>query len=126
MHKQLCACGCGELVTSKVESQHINAFAPAVLTSQVLDQNQRSIRWKKRSQAIGFSTPFCRRLAIGNTTEIDVNSFMMMGEDPNYEVCQSRSGRSQCIAPHAGPLGLMHDHEDIIMDGGGQMLLCSL
>jgi hypothetical protein len=66
---------------------------------------------------------------------------MMMGEDPNYEVCQSRSGRSQhvaphagplglthdqvrksrsghsqCIAPHAGPLGLMHDHKDIIMD----------
>ena len=41
---------------------------------------------------------------------------MMMGEDPNYEVCQSRSGRSQCIAPHAGPSGLMHDYEDIVMD----------
>jgi hypothetical protein len=41
---------------------------------------------------------------------------MMMGEDPNYEVRQSRSGHSQHIAPHAGPLGLMHDHEDIIMD----------
>jgi hypothetical protein len=64
-----------------------------------------------------------------------------MGEDPNYKVCQSRSGHSQhvtpharplglthdqvhksrsgpsqCITPHAGPLGLMHDHEDIIMD----------
>jgi hypothetical protein len=66
---------------------------------------------------------------------------MMMGEDSNYEVHQSRSGCSQhvashaepsglthdqvrksrsgcsqCIAPHAGPLSLMHDHEDIIMD----------
>jgi hypothetical protein len=65
----------------------------------------------------------------------------MMGEDPNYEVhqsrsghsqlvaphagpsglthdqvCKLRSGHSQCIAPHAEPLGLMHDHEDIIMD----------
>jgi hypothetical protein len=66
---------------------------------------------------------------------------MMMGQDPNYKVRQSRSGRSQhvaphagpsglmhdqvhksrsgcsqCIAPHAGPLSLMHNHEDIIMD----------
>jgi hypothetical protein len=66
---------------------------------------------------------------------------MMMRKDPNYEVHQSRSGcsqhvaphagplglmhdqvhksrsgRSRCIAPHAEPLGFMHDHEDIIMD----------
>jgi hypothetical protein len=109
MHKQPCACGCGERVTSKVESQHINAFSPAVLTSQVLDQNQRLIRQKKRSQAIKFSTPFRQQLAIGNTTEIDVNSSMMIGEDPNYKVHQSRSGRSQHVTPHAGPSGLMHD-----------------
>jgi hypothetical protein len=87
----------------------MGAFAPAVLTSQVLDQNQRLIRRKKRYQAIGFSTPFRWRLAIGNITEIDVNSSIMMGEDPNYEVHQSRSGRSQHVASHAGPLGLMHD-----------------
>ena len=36
MHKQLCACGYGEQVTQKVESQHINALVPALLTSQVL------------------------------------------------------------------------------------------
>jgi hypothetical protein len=34
---------------------------------------------------------------------------MMMGEDPNYEVCQSRSGHFQHVTPHAGPSGLMHD-----------------
>src|ERR1700678_1631717 len=117
MRKQLCACGCGERVTHKVEMQHINALAPALLTSQVLDQNQRLIRRKKRSQAIGFSTPLHRRLAMGNTDPVALDSSMMMGEDLDYEVSgQSRSGHSQRIAPHAGPLGLTHDHEDIVMD----------
>src|ERR1700678_1227772 len=122
MHKRLCACGCGERVTPKVESQHINALAPALLTSQVLDHNQRLIQRKKRSQAIRFSTPFRRRLAMGNITEIDndsvaLDSSMMMGEDLDYEgYGQSRSGHSQRIAPHAGPSGLTHDHEDIVMD----------
>jgi hypothetical protein len=32
------------------------------------------------------------------------------------QVRKSRSGHFRCIAPHAVPLGLMHDHEDIIMD----------
>jgi len=97
--------------------QHINALAPALLTSQVLDQNQRLIRRKKRSQAIGFSTPLHRRLAMGNTDPVALDSSMMMGEDLDYEVSgQSRSGHSQRIAPHAGPSGLTHDHEDIVMD----------
>jgi hypothetical protein len=114
MRKQLCACGCGELVTQKVEMQHISALAPALLTSQVLDQNQRLIQWKKRSQAIGFSTPLHWQLVMGNTSKI------------NDVYGQSRSGPSQCIAPHAGPLGLSHDDslspdpfyncEDILMD----------
>jgi hypothetical protein len=98
MWKQLCACGCGEQVTQKVEMQHISALAPALLTSQVLDQNQRLIQQKRRSQAIGFSTPLHQRLVMGNTSEIDD----VYG--------QSRSGPSQHIAPHAGPLGLTHDN----------------
>jgi hypothetical protein len=94
--------------------QHISALAPALLTSQVLDQNQRLIQQKKRSLAIGSSTPLHQQLVIGNTSEID------------DVYCQSRSGSSQCIAPHAGPSGLTHDnslsldppyyHEDIFMN----------
>src|ERR1700678_1106368 len=50
---------------------------------------------------------------MGNTTD----SSMMMGEDLDYEVYgQSRSGHSRRIAPHAGPSGLSHDNEDIVMD----------
>ena len=113
MHKRLCACGCGEQVTPKVESQHLNALAPALLTSQVLDQNRRLIRRKKRSQPVGFPAPLRQRLVMGNTTD----SSMMMGEDLDYEVYgQSRSGHSRRIAPHAGPSGLSHDDEDIVMD----------
>ena len=113
MHKRLCACGCGERVTPKVESQHLNALAPALLTSQVLDQNRRLIRRKKRSQPVGFPAPLRQRLVMGNTTD----SSTMMGEDLDYEVYgQSRSGHSRRIAPHAGPSGLSHDDEDIVMD----------
>jgi hypothetical protein len=71
MHKRLCACGCGDRVTPKVESQHMNALAPAALASQVLDQNRRLVRRKKKSKAIGFPASFRQRLAMGNTTEID-------------------------------------------------------
>src|ERR1700678_3333748 len=113
MHKRLCACGCGERVTPKVESQHLNALAPALLTSQVLDQNQRLIQRKKRSQPVGFPAPLRQQLVMGNTT----NSSTMMGEDLDYKVYgQSRSGHSRRIAPHAGPSGLSHDDEDIVMD----------
>jgi len=112
MHKRLCACGCGERVTRKVESQHINALAPALLTSQVLDRNRRLIRRKKRSQAIGFPAPFRQQLTMGNTTEID-------NMDLDHEVygqSSLRSGHSQHIAPHAGPSGLTHDDKDVVMD----------
>src|ERR1700678_1177692 len=102
MQKRLCACGCGERVTRKFEAQHINALAPALLTSQVLDQNRRLIRRKKRSQAIGFPAPLRQRLAMGNTTQID-------DMDLDQEVYgQSRSSHLQRIAPHAGPSGLTH------------------
>lgn len=103
MHKRLCACGCGDRVTPKVESQHMNALAPAALASQVLDKNRGLIRRKKRSKAkaIGFPAPFHRRLAMGNTTGIDdmdlddnnpvsLDSFMTMREDRN-DVNQSKS-----------------------------------
>jgi hypothetical protein len=73
MHKRLCACGCGDQVTRKVELQHMNVHAPAVLASQVLDQNRRSIRRKKKSRAIGFPASFHQRLAMGNTGTTDIN-----------------------------------------------------
>ena len=120
MHKQLCACGCGEQVTPKVESQHLNALASALLTSQVLDQNRRSIQWKKRCQAIGCPAPFHQQLVMENTT--DINDMAI-----DHKVHgQSSSGHSRRIASNAGPLGLTHnnyllmypshDHEDISMD----------
>jgi hypothetical protein len=71
MAKRLCACGCGDRVTPQVEERHLNAFTPALLTSQVLNQNRRLIRRKKRSQAIGFPARVRQQLAMGNTTEID-------------------------------------------------------
>jgi hypothetical protein len=71
MRKQLCACGCGNKVSQKVESRHMSALAPALLVSQVLDQNKRLIRRKKRSRVIGSPAPFRQQLAMGNTTRID-------------------------------------------------------
>ena len=116
MHKRLCACGCGERVTRKVELQHMNALAPAVLASQVLDQNRRLVRRKKKSKAIGFPAPFRRRLAMGNTTEIDdmdvddndpvsldfseSMAMGLMGEDLDETYGQSTLRRSGRIAPH--------------------------
>ena len=106
MRKRLCACGCGDRVTPKVELQHMNVLAPALLASQVLDQNRRLIQQKKRSRPIGFPAPFRQRLAMGmsgpsGTTEIDVddndpvspNSPMMMEDDGEL----LRSGQ---ISPH--------------------------
>jgi hypothetical protein len=128
MRTRLCACGCGERVTRKVEDQHLNALTPALLTSQVLDQNRSLIRRKKRSQAFGFSARVRQRPAMGNTTEIDdinmddpvpLNSSMMMGEDLDHEAYgqTSRSGRSRLIAPvpHAGPSGLSGSHDDSLL-----------
>jgi len=99
----------------------MNALAPAVLASQVLDQNRRLVRRKKKSKAIGFPAPFRRRLAMGNTTEIDdmdvddndpvsldfSESMAMgedldvaMGEDLDETYGQSTLRRSGRIAPH--------------------------
>ena len=128
MHKRLCACGCGDQVTRKVELQHMNSLTPAVLASQVLDQNRRLVRKKKKkSKAIGFPAPLRRRLAMRNATEIDDmdlddndpvpldDSMMgedpddndpvfldepMMGEDLDEAYGQSRLHRSGRIAPH--------------------------
>jgi len=87
MRKQLCACGCLTLVTRKVEAQHLKALAPALLASQVLDKNQRLIRRKKRSKAIGSSAPFrqqhMRDMHMGSDNDdlVSRNSPIMMGED---------------------------------------------
>ena len=111
MLKRLCACGCGDQVTQKVESQHLNALAPSILASQVLKKN-RKVRWKKKSKAIGFPTPLRQRLA-RNTTEIDdmdlddndpvslsSSESMMMGEDIDEAYGQSRLRRSGQTALH--------------------------
>ena len=70
MRKQLCACGCGDRVTRKVELQHMSGLAPVVLASQVLDQNRRLIRRKQRSQAIGFPAFSHQRLAMEDDVDI--------------------------------------------------------
>ena len=106
MHKQLCACGCGVLVTRKVELQHMNARAPTLLISQVPDQNRTLIRQKKRSQAIGFPAPFYQRLTMGNTTteindpvSLATGSSMLMGEGLTKAYGQSKSHHSAPIVP---------------------------
>jgi len=107
MRKLLCACGCGDRVTQKVERRHINALAPALLASEVLVTNQRLKTHKKRSQAIPFPTPFPQQLTMQNISQIDgdfdmdhggpsgltyndddisLNSLTMMGQDPDDEV----------------------------------------
>jgi hypothetical protein len=140
--KQLCACGCGNRVTSKVELQHLNAIAPAALASQVLDQNRRLIRRKKRSQTIGFHAPFRQQLAVPNAADID-NMDHDVDNDPvdeeDLDIYMDHAGPSTLakddddevygqsklrIAPHEGPSGLTDDdslfpdppHEDLSMD----------
>ena len=129
--KRLCACGCGERVAKKVEEQHMNALAPAFLTSQVLNQNRRLIRRKKISQAIGFPSRVRQQLSMGNTTEID-NMDIDHDDNDHVDVSldhddvsldhdeaygQSRSGRSRHVAPHAGPSSLTDPpNKDIFMD----------
>ena len=118
--KRLCSCGCGERVARKVEEQHMNALAPALLTSQVLNQNRRLIRRKKRSQAIGFPSRVRQQLiaSMGNTTEIDnmdIDRDVSLDHDEAYG--QSRSGCSRHVAPNAGPSSLTDPpNEDIFMD----------
>ena len=91
----------------------MNALAPALLASQVLDRNRRSVPRKKKSKAIGFPAPFRQQLAMGNTTEIDnmdvddndpvsldPSESMMMGENFDEAYGQSRLRRSGRFAPH--------------------------
>jgi hypothetical protein len=82
MRKRLCACGCGDRVTLKVEWQHLNAHGPASLASQVLRQNQPLIRRKKRSH-FGFLPPFPHDIdqqpTMQNISEIDDDFYM---DDP--------------------------------------------
>jgi hypothetical protein len=98
MHKRLCACGCGDRVTRKVELQHMNALAPAVLASQVLEQNRRLVRRKKKPTAIGFPTPLRQRLAMRNATEFD-----NMGLDDNHPV-SVKSSETMTMGEDDGPL----------------------
>ena len=90
----------------------MNSLAPAVLASQVLDQNRKSVRRKKKSKAIpiGFPAPLRRRLTMRKTTEINdmdlddddpvvslhssESMSMMMGEDLDEAYGQSRLHRS--------------------------------
>ena len=77
MHKQLCAGGCGNQVTQKVEWQHLNVLGPASLASQVLRQNQPLIRYKKRSHTEIFP-PFPQQptIELENISEIDDDFYM--------------------------------------------------
>jgi hypothetical protein len=117
MHKRLCACGCGERVTRQVEERHMNALTPALLTSQVLNQNRRSIHRKKRSQAIGFPARVRQQLAMGNTTEIDAplagpsNSSSLL-DPPDEDIVMDHS------APSMSPEPLPDDDADAGMDMG--------
>ena len=113
MRKRLCACGCGEKITPKVEAEHMKALAPGILASQVLDQNRRLVpRKKKKRKAIGFPAPVCQRLTMRNTPDheiadmdidlddkdpvsLDVSESMMMEED--LDEAYGQSGR---IASH--------------------------
>jgi hypothetical protein len=125
MRKQLCACGCGDRVTRQIELQHMNARAPAVLASQVLDRNRRLIRQKKRSQNIGFHAPLRQQHAMGDTTEIDdmdhddndsvsldCDSPMMMEED--LDIYMDHAGPSTNDDEVHGQLD--PPHEDSFMD----------
>lgn len=150
MHKRLCACGCGERVTVKVESQHMNALAPGNLASQVLNQNRRLVHRKKKRKAIGFPAPVRQRLTTTETADMDMDiddndpvsldfsEPMMMGEDidENSKSFQNINHISQVdqniYVDHAGPSGLTHDdillpdplHEDIDNAGMGDNLNC--
>ena len=125
MHRQLCAYGCGEKVTPKVELQHMNALGLALLASEVLQQNHNLICQKKRSQAIGFPVLLHHQLAMGsvNAAEIhdmdiddddDINdSSMVMEEDLDESYGQLKSC---CSAPndnfyidHPGPSTLSNN-----------------
>lgn len=77
MRKRLCACGCRNQVTQKVEWQHLNVLGPASLASQVLRQNQPLIRHKKRSHTEIFP-PFPQQptIELENISEIDDDFYM--------------------------------------------------
>jgi hypothetical protein len=102
----------------------MNVLTPSLLASEVLDQNRRKIRRKKKSQAIGFPAPFRQRLVMGNTTEIndmdidrdDNDSSMVMGVDLDEFYGQSKSCNSCCSAlnddfyiDHPGPSTLSNN-----------------
>lgn len=91
MRKLLCACGCGDRVTQKVERRHLNALAPELLASQVLQQNQTLIRRKKRSR---FDPLFHQQLPMRNIGEIN-DEFGMN---------------------HAGPSGLTNHPDALSLD----------
>ena len=91
----------------------MNVLTPAILASQVLDQNRKLVRQKKKSKAIGFPAPFRERLTMGNATEIDDMAIddndpvspdpperMTMGEIFDEDYGQSRLHRSGRNAPH--------------------------
>lgn len=93
MGKQLCACGCGDRVTRKVEVQHMNGIGPALLVSQVLAQNRSLIHHKKtpllsarrpaKSKAIGLSGSVRRRFSQPN------NAHGNISEDQDVDMDQA-------------------------------------
>ena len=118
MPKRLCACGCGDQVTQKVESEHMNVLTPALLASQVLDQNQRLIDQKKRSHAVGFPAPFRQRVAMGpgNATEVDDVDH----EDSLLLDCPGPSGLvDDDPSSLDSPMMIEEECEDIYMDHPG-------
>jgi hypothetical protein len=128
MHKRLCACGCGDRVTRKVELQHMNALNPAVAASRVLDQNPRLNRRKKRSQTIGFPAPLRRKLAMGpgNTTDhAEPSGSTNASADPVDVLADSLD--EDIYMDYAGPSGTTNadvvlpdsSNEDVYVDHAG-------
>jgi hypothetical protein len=116
VRKRLCACGCGNQVTAKLEFQHLNVLTPTILASQVLNRNQTVIRRKKRSHAVGFSTSVHQRLGMSNNNPASLDSSMMMGEDLDEAVLPDRNSSNEDFPmDHAGPSALSDD-DDIYMD----------
>jgi len=95
----------------------MTALTPAILASQVLNQNRTVILWKKRSHAFGFTTPVSQRLAMSDNDPASLDS-MMMGEDLDEAVLPDRNSPNEDFPmdhAHAGPSALSND-DDIYMD----------
>jgi hypothetical protein len=79
MHKQLCACGCGERVTSKVESQHIGMAS--FNSVEIQEVTQRLVNYEFRQFLRGSGLD----LVVTNTQKAvmscDEDSYKDIGKD---------------------------------------------